>query len=182
MKNKYILGFILGIFLIGLVSAGITGYAVRDLKLGDSLLKNFGENIAVGETTTNAEGNQVTITAVRKSLFRGTRVDVEVAPPVSGDAEKWYCLYNGQVADGKCPEGKGESFQGRLLPPVDGSISGLLEGKIGGRKVSLICNSITPDDGSLEKQWCSKQTGNCWDTLDDCEAAVEPDTDCYEKE
>ena len=36
MKNKYILGFILGIFLIGLVSAGITGYLTARQSISDS--------------------------------------------------------------------------------------------------------------------------------------------------
>ncbi len=83
MKNKnLIFGMILVSVLLmtSLISAGITGYALRNLKLGDSSLDNFGGEIAVGKTATNAEGNQVTVTAVRKSFFRGTRVDVEVIP------------------------------------------------------------------------------------------------------
>ncbi len=42
MKNKYILGFILGIFLIGLVSAGITGYSIT-LSKSPVLDDNLGE-------------------------------------------------------------------------------------------------------------------------------------------
>lgn len=75
--------FLVSVILVAslmVVSAGITGYAVRDLKTGDSLLKSFDGNIAVGKTATNAEGNQIKITNVKKSFFRGTRVDVEVTP------------------------------------------------------------------------------------------------------
>ncbi|MBI2003911.1 hypothetical protein HYS72_00400 [Candidatus Pacearchaeota archaeon] len=67
MKNKFILGLILGIFLVGLVSAGITGYVIRGQSLSSDgvtatlqSVDRFGTATVVVKTPTGTESVQIT--------------------------------------------------------------------------------------------------------------------------
>ncbi len=83
-KNKYFLGAILGIFLIGLVSAGITGYVltrgdflpqtstqIESVDAGTSSIVVDGEKVSAGETFVRG-GKSFEVVAVEKpSWFLG---------------------------------------------------------------------------------------------------------------
>ncbi len=83
-KNKYILGAILGIFLIGLVSAGITGYVltrgdflpqtstqIESVDAGTSSIVVDGEKVSAGETFVRG-GKSFEVVAVEEpSWFLG---------------------------------------------------------------------------------------------------------------
>ena len=103
MKNKFILGLILGIFLIGLVSAGITGYLTRGQTAMDSsgisaTLTDVSRSgiasisvqtpsgretvqVAEGETATTSEGVEISAANLRTgSLFRRAGAEIELNP------------------------------------------------------------------------------------------------------
>ncbi|MBI2056999.1 hypothetical protein HYT91_01975, partial [Candidatus Pacearchaeota archaeon] len=114
MKNKFILGLVLGMFLIGLVSAGITSYAITDLQKGKTAFAGDVQvqitdisrtgvvSVQVTDTQTGAtervavtEGRtaltkfgEVQVGAVRPaSLFRKANVESIVVTPTAGGAE-----------------------------------------------------------------------------------------------
>ena len=94
MKNKFILGLILGIFLIGLVSAGITGYVlsrgqfvpgtstqIGHINARTGTIAVDGTSVVVGETFTRS-GKTFRVANVENPwLFGRAKVDIqEVAP------------------------------------------------------------------------------------------------------
>ena len=136
MKNKFILGLILGIFLIGLVSAGITGYLAQRQSISDSeitatLQKVYGDGtvaVAVtdttgaietvtavaGETVTTSTGVQIEVGAVRRGLFK-RGAEISVTP----SEEKVKCGVNSYSLNGElCGN---ELYRGAFVECYDGS-------------------------------------------------------------
>mgnify|MGYP001610520755 CR=1 FL=1 len=92
MKNKYILGLILGIFLIGLVSAGITGYGITlnkapviDDNLGVASVTSVSRNsVATFEFANPTTGKTETLFGKPGQILTtssGTRVEIATVKP-----------------------------------------------------------------------------------------------------
>nr|MBI4156491.1 hypothetical protein [Candidatus Woesearchaeota archaeon] len=94
MKNKFILSLILGIFLIGLVSSGITSYAITDLQKGKTAVAGDVKvkvtdvsrtgvvSVQVTDTQTGAT-ERVAVTEGRTALTKFGEVSVGAVTPSS---------------------------------------------------------------------------------------------------
>ncbi|MDP2673121.1 MAG: hypothetical protein Q8O84_04885 [Nanoarchaeota archaeon] len=153
MKNKFILGLILGIFLVGMVSAGITGYLAR----GDSLsttgvtatlesVNRFGDavvsvatptgtesvQVAAGKTARTSEGVEITASNLRAgTLFRKARGEISVVPADESLAVAKIATRTGAVT------GHTHLSDPYVITEEIDILPGQIQGALGGNKMPL---------------------------------------------